>query len=141
MPNLKSQRHHRRDRGPTQALAVVVLASGCAAEERVCLTYGYDLYNTTDLELRIETVEPTPGFIPTELRELPVEFHTAFLCDGASSDPLDLPALQAEWIGHDTVYQLDLGAEDWSALRQDPLRGYPYYRALIQMDSLIESTR
>jgi hypothetical protein len=140
MSNLKSQRHRRRGRGPTQALALVVLASGCAEEERVCQTYGYDLYNTTDLELRIETVEPTPGFIATEVRELPVEFHTVFLCDGESADPLDLPDLQAEWIGHDTMYRIDLDADDWSALRQDPLRGYPYYRALIQVENLIEST-
>ena len=141
MSNLKLQRYRRRGRGLTQAFSLIALASGCAAEERVCQTYGYDLYNNTDMELRIETVEPTPGFIATEIRELPVEFHTVFLCDGESSDPLALPDLQAEWIGQDTMYRIDLEADDWSALRQDPLRGYPYYRALIQVENLIESTR
>lgn len=141
MSNPRFQAPRHRERAPTCALALVALVLGCATEERVCQTYGYDLYNTTDLELRIETVEPTPGFIATEIRELPVEFHTVFLCDGESADPLGLPDLQAEWIGQDTLYLIDLDADDWSALRQDPLRGYPYYRALIQVENLIESTR
>jgi len=140
MPNLKSHAPRHCSRGPEYGLALFVFAVGCSTEERVCQTYGYDLYNNTDMELRIETVDPVPGFLATEVRELPVEFHTVFLCDGESSDPLGLPDLQAEWIGHDTMYRIVLDADDWSALRQDPLRGYPYYRALIQVENLIEST-
>ena len=110
---------------------------GCTEEERVCQTYGYDLYNTTGLALRIELVEPTPGFIGTEIRELPVEFHTEFLCDQPDPDPMALPALQAEWIGHDERYLLELSEGDWSSLRQDPIRGYPYYRAVISEETLV----
>lgn len=110
---------------------------GCTSEETVCQTYGYDLYNTTGLALRIEPIEPTSGVLGTEIRELPVEFHTEFLCDQPPPDPLDLPDLRAEWIGHEEVYVLELGERDWSALRQDPIRGYPYYRAVISEETLV----